>query len=641
MHLQLQQQSMMLGRKPVGFAEHYYTEWDDGLGKEKISLFLVISIASTQVPGAEVGKEAFQLLQDHFLDDLSGDPYDRFENALREVNAMVNEKEEELGMKFVPNFHVVCGVIQKDMLFLSQRGEANGYLVRKRHVSSITEGLCDEKNKEDLFQNIASGVLEVGDSVVLTTGHLVQHVTPSDLSKIFSEQPLDEAAKELNDLLGSDLEEQLAMLSFEILEKAAGAVVAEEGEEKVEDKEIKEEVEVKEKKWQKSVVALRGWLTHEERWAWVKEIKNWERKKLLTAIGVIAVVAVVGVGILYFFSGQQRTIEAMEAKLTAAEENITQAETRGAFDKAEAAVLLQEAEILAVEVLESGHLGGHASQVLDSVEEQRDYLDNVVQIDDELSLLVDFSTILGSATIQGVVPYQDRMVVYTGTEAYQVLLGEAQSPAVIDNTDRVVEADYFADRENIVMLTASGKMIEYEDGNSQFADTSDVDWHEGVDVKSYSSKIYVLDPGENQIWKYQRGTSAYGSASAYLSEEVDVSDAISFAIDGNLWVLNEDGSMTKLLSGDEVEFFINEAPLDSVEGAVKLYTELEINQLYLIDAANDRLLIYNKSSRTEDLTYSQQYILDGLRGDLVDMYVDKDRDVIILVTDTALYELGF
>ena len=69
MYLELQQQSILLGRRPSGFTEHYYTEWDDGLGKEKISLFLVMSIDSTQVPGAELGKEAFQLLQDHFLDD--------------------------------------------------------------------------------------------------------------------------------------------------------------------------------------------------------------------------------------------------------------------------------------------------------------------------------------------------------------------------------------------------------------------------------------------------------------------------------------------------------------------------------------------------------------------------------------------
>jgi hypothetical protein len=652
MFLQLHQESLMLGRRPNGFAEHYYVEWDDGLGKEKITFFLVMSIASTQVPGAEVGKEAFQLLQDHFLADLSGDPYDRFENSLREINEMVVKKEDELGVKFIPNMHVVCGVIQGDALYLSQRGDAQGYLVRKRHVSSITDGLCDEKNKDDLFQNIASGILDVSDSVILTTGHLVQFVTPSDVSKIFSEQSLGEAAKELEDLLGADLEDQMAMLSFEVLEKSEDAVIAdvdaddEEGEDLAGRVKAELDLEDKEdsartKRFKAAAKSLRTWALHEKRWAWLKEIKNWERKRLLTAATVLAVVVVVSVSALYLLTSKQRVMDDMQVKLDIAEENITQAGTRGAFDKAEAAVLLDEAEELAVEVLDSGILGGSASKVLDSVEEQRDYLDNVVSIDDELQLLTDFSGILGSAEIQGIEPYQDKMLVYTSNEAYQVLLGEAQSPDTIDSAERVIAADYFADQENVVMLTSSGKVIEYEEGNSQFSDNSDGSWNGGVDVESYSSKIYVLDSENNQIWKYQRGTYGYGSAIAYVSEEVDVSDSVSMAIDGNIWILNDDGSITKLLSGDEVEFDIDNGPLVPIDGAVQIYTELESTQFYVLDPEYDRILIYTKSGRDEGLTYSKQYAFNSLRGELVDMYVDIDRNAIVFVTTEALYELSF
>ncbi|MEK7146611.1 MAG: hypothetical protein AAB802_05555, partial [Patescibacteria group bacterium] len=62
MLVQLQQESLTIGRKPLGFTQHYYTEWDDGLGQEKISMFLVLTITSSQVAAEEVGKEAFQLL---------------------------------------------------------------------------------------------------------------------------------------------------------------------------------------------------------------------------------------------------------------------------------------------------------------------------------------------------------------------------------------------------------------------------------------------------------------------------------------------------------------------------------------------------------------------------------------------------
>lgn len=655
MYLQLQQKSVMLGRRPSGFVEHYYTEWDDGLGNEKISLFLVMSIGSTQVPGAEIGKEAFQLLQDHFLDDLTGDPYDRFENALREINIMIQEKEEGLGVKFVPNMHVICGVIQKDALYLSQRGDAQGYLVRKRHVSSITEGLYDEKNTDDLFQNIASGALEVGDSVILTTGHLVQFVTPNDLSKIFSEQALNEAMRELSDLLGGDLDEQMAVLSFEILEKAETEFVAsaisdgaddeEDGEERAlredREEEMAEKKRVRRERLNQSVSALRGWLTHEERWAWVRDVKSWPRKKLLTVIGALAAVLIVGVLVLSLFTGQQKQLDEMNSKLALAEENVTQADTRGAFDKTEAAMLLDEAESLAVEVLNSGLLGGQASQLLDKIDQQREYLDNVVYVDDEVTLVTDFSSLVGTDSIVDVEQYNDRIVVFTSDEAYQVMLGEAQAPSGIDSAERVVSASYFGDRGNIVMLTASGRIMEYTDGNSQFADNSDGAWVNGIDVSTYSSKIYVLDPAGNQIWKYQRGTSAYGSGVSYLAEGADVSKGVSLAVDGNVWVLNSDGTISRFLSGDVIDFNVKDAPLVPIDGAVQIYTELEITQLYVLDSANSRILVYNKSSKTDDLTYSQQYVFSDLRGKLVDMYVDKDRDVIMFVTDQALYELGF
>lgn len=651
MYLELQQQSLLLGRRPSGFTEHYYTEWDDGLGKEKIALFLVMSIDSTQVPGAEIGKEAFQFLQDHFLDDLTGDPYDRFEAALREVNLMVSEKEKELELKFIPNMHVLMGVIQKDMLFLSQRGNAQGYLVRKRHVSSITDGLFDAHNKEDLFQNIASGSMEVGDSVIFVTGPLVQHVTPSDLSKIFSEQTLEGAIKEMSDLLHNDLEEQMAVLGFEVLEKSHAAseavagpeieavegdpqeeiAVASEGKSRVSSEQIK-----------KSLSVMHRWVARRSEWSWFQRLKNWDRKQLLIAMTAIMGVLVVGVVILNVGLGRSQQMDDLESKLTIASGNVTQAATRGAFDKTEADVLLTEAEALAVEVLNSGYFGGQASQILDDIKEQRDFLDNVVRVDEELTLVADLSGVLGSAEIVGVQPVEDRIVVYTSHEAYPVLLGDVQEPVILENTETVRGGAYFADRDNIVFVTGEGNLIEYADANAQFADSSDGSFKSSVDVATYSNKVYLLDSTEGEIWRYTRGTAAYSGAAAYLGDDtVDLTDAVSFAIDGSVWVLHDSGEITRLLSGENVPFVINKAPFTSLEGATDLYTELDINQLYVLDAANDRLFVYDKSAKSNDLTYSQQFVFENLKGTLTDIYMDKDRNVLVLTTTQALYELGF
>lgn len=662
MFLQLQQESLVLGRRPVGFTEHYYTEWDDGLGKDKIALFLLISINSTQVPGAEVAKEAFQLLQDHFLDDLTGDPYDRFESALREINGMITEKEKELGLKFIPNVNVIIGVIQKDMVFLSQRGEAAGYLIRKRHVSSITEGLYDEKNKEELFQNIASGGLEVGDCTMFVTGPLIQYVTPNDLSKIFSEQPLSEAMKELDDLLQNDMEDQMTLLSFEVLEKTeemAMALAADREEKKIDSVYDEEEEAEKEdrrpvhaslqeeeerpraKRVNKGLEVLRKFAQRKENWAFMERVRDWDKKKLLIALASVGLVLVVGIFVLTSVLGKQKAMEEMQEKLALAEENVTQAQTQGAFDKAKANELLDEAEALAVEVLNSGFSGGEASQLLDEIKDERNALDNVQIVSEEVRLVVDLSDKLAGVPLIGVEPYGDRIVAYTAQNAYQILLDQVETPDTLDAADKVTAGEFFDDYDSIVMVTAGGNLIEYTEGNAQFADTADVDWHTGVGLATYSNKIYVLDPVSNQIWRYQRGTDGYGGAQGYFSTDVDLSKAVSLAVDGSVWVLGSDGSLVKYLSGSVVEYGVKKAPLNSMEGATKVYTELGMNQLYVLDPGDNRLFIYDKSTKNDDLTYNAQYVFEDLKGTLVDFYIDKDRNVINLVTTEALYELSF
>jgi len=654
MFLQLQQHSFLLGKRPNGFTEHFYTEWDDGLGKEKIGLFLVLSIASTQIPGMEVAREAFQLLQDHFLHDLSGDPYDRFESALREINVMVNEKEKELGIKFVPNVHVVCGVVQKDMLFLSQRGEAQGYLVRKRHLSSITDGLFDEKNKEDLFQNIASGALEVSDTVLLVTGPLVHYLTAGELAKVLSEKDLVEAGHDLQGLLGGEIEEQIAVLAFEVLEKteeviAPARIVAEElaleeAEEEVVPEPVVEAAPKKDHPFKAATQRLQGFASGAQEWAvWERfgKFKEMERKRLLPLILGLSVFLVGGIFLLNFTLGKQRVIQQMEEKLATAQDQVAQASTRGSFDKLEASDLLASAEEAAVEILDSGYLGGEASDLLDQIKEERNTLDNVIVVDKELTLLTDLTASLGQNKAVAVVPEADKHVVLSSGQVMDVLIDQVQTPVALAGEGAGVAATYFADQNNIAILLEKG-LLEYTEGNLQVADTADVNWKSGVQVVTYSNKLYILDPVQGQIWRYQRGTSGYTGAQAYVdATKVDLKSMLSMAIDGNVWLLDSEGTITKLLSGAPVEFKIKKAPLTPIKGASKLYTDLEETRLFVLDPSQDRVLVYDKSAKSGDLTYSTQYVFEGLKGKLVDFYFDKDRSTMVLLTDSALYEYSF
>ncbi|MFA5854753.1 MAG: hypothetical protein WC846_00460 [Candidatus Gracilibacteria bacterium] len=656
MFLELEERSLLIGRKPLGFTEHYYTEWDDGLGKERIALFLIISVDSTVAPSAEIAKESFQLLQDHFLDDLTGDPYDRFENALKEINHAVALREKDLDVKFLPNVHVIIGVLQKDMLFLSQRGDAQGYLIRKRHLSSITEGLFDEKNKEDLFQNIASGILEVGDNVILSTSSLMQYVKPSDLSKVFSEQSLEDGSAELKDMLKDEMEDQVAVMVFEVMEKDVSVVRAgcALGVARKETEEVFDEQGEKSRKnrmrLENALKTLRGFAERREGLKFLgtaaDKIRNFDifdRRKLLGGIVALVAIAVISIGGFWYFMGRQADLSALQAKLDTANADVSQAETRGTFDKAEASVLLNAAEKLAVEVLDSGELGGGASQTLDNIKEQRDYLDNVYRPGADLKEIADLSGSLNGEKILGVEKSGDKFLLFTQSKVFEVLTDQVSASKPLEASQIVVAARAFPDYNLTVLLSAGGKVMEYADGNVQFADTADTDWHSGVDSATYASKLYILDPSGSEVWKYQRGNRAYGVGQSYNVNDVDISGAVSIAVDGKVWLLMSNGSILQFYSGEAVDYTVKKAPLNgltALTGGDKIYTELELNQVYVLDSAGGRILVFDKSTKTDDLTYDMQYVFNDLKGKITDFYVDKDLKTLMITTDSGFYQVG-
>ena len=363
-------------------------------------------------------------------------------------------------------------------------------------------------------------------------------------------------------------------------------------------------------------------------------MKTWGRDKILIAIVASVVILVGGVAYLTLHLTSQKAKDAMQANLDTATEDINEAGTKGGFDKKKASALLDDAQALAVEVLNSEYYHAEASKMIDKIAEQRDYLDNVVRVDDELIKLADFTS---TSPILGIAPYKDRIVGFTDGSIFQILIDQVQ--AAVEIAGNAIAGNYFVDQQKLLLLTSEGKLIEYEDGNTQFADTADVEWKKGNSVTSYSSKVYILDSIGNQIWKYTHGRTAYSAATAYFSDAVDLSKAVSFAIDGNVWTVDADGTIKKYLSGKEVTITFQQAPLTPVTRVTKIYTELDMSQIYVLDSGSNTILVYTKSTRNDDLTYGSQYRLDGIEETVKDMYYDRIKSMLYMVTDTALYEM--
>ncbi|KKT20392.1 MAG: hypothetical protein UW03_C0005G0027 [Candidatus Peregrinibacteria bacterium GW2011_GWA2_43_8] len=606
-----------IGKEKVGFSKSYHLEWDPDLGDDAAQIVLNIDVRSSAVPGEEVADEIFDALKNNFFQDLEKDPYTRFEQSLKMMNDIVKEKESQYGMKFLPNINVIVAIITGGTLYLSQHGDAEAYLVRKRHVSILSEGLHDSSTMgKEMFANVASGgmcparanllSLEVSDKISVSVVEMVAVEESGTVAEI----PDEVSKRVVTEGLYSKFSRTFA--DNKVLNFISGK--------------ISDLREILNKLMQKNSV--------------LSEWKRLGRDKVLISLVLVVLVLIVGIYLVRNQGQKQKYIEDLEAKLEQVSTKINEAQTKGSYDKDAAAELLDEAETVAMEVLASGYLRGSASEYLNAVQEQRDYLDNVIRVADA-TLLADLSEKRSTVSALGIVPYNDSLYVYEYNGLYEIVLGEVKDPLTIDDEEVVISGAYFEDQDTILFYTQDGDIIEYNGTDFNFMDTSDGDFQLGVDTDPYSSKLYILDSAGEQIWKYYRERDSYGGAEAYvLSEDVDLSKAVSMAIDGSIWVLNSDGTILKLVSGSPEEYNLERAPLSGFEGADKIYTAFESNQVYVLDPANNSVLVFNKDSKDGDLVYSTKYVFEGL-DNLRDIYVAQNENRMYLVTDTQVWYYSY
>lgn len=672
---------LSLGRERLGFIQHYVYEWDDGLGEHNGKVFMNLHITNEQIPAEKLGELLFETFKSYFFLDLGRDPYDRFEDALREVNLLVQKMEEEQGMKFFANVHVVIGALVNADLFLSASGSAEVYLVRKMHLTTISEGFVDsKKDNQELFANIASGVLEQGDFLFFATTRLLRYVTKVDFGKMCKRgSSLETVFEKLESVVRRDVSERMTVLGIIVdgvmpsntQDLTAESMVQETAApaqnpvfmhmhrvvQKVQQSHIlKKSAAVFSRAHQRFVKPLFGrFLKQKEQPNEQEDVFFSEKQEQsLTArffnfrhfgrdqILVLLVVVIIGLfgGIFWLHgnSAQQKLLADLEIKLASAEEQIAQATTKGAYDKATAVELLSNAEVLALEVLNSGSLRSKASLTLTKIEETKDRLDGVIRIT-EPQVLVDLTAKRSTVNALGLVPLKGHLFAYEYNALYEIILDTVQDPLTIDDEEIVTNADYFEDQESIAFMTKSHNVIEYEDGQFSFLDNPDGVFHTADDMVTYNDKLYLLDAASNQIWKYKRLRDSYAAPEPY-NIDGDLNKAVSIAIDASVYVLTSDGEIKKLYGGLVQSLNINRAPIDGFTGATRIYTAYELPQVFVLNPVDNSVLVFLKDAKTGDLTYTSQYLVDN--GDaLRDLYYNQEEGKLYVIGQSKVYILNF
>lgn len=143
-----------------------------------------------------------------------------------------------------------------------------------------------------------------------------------------------------------------------------------------------------------------------------------------------------------------------------------------------------------------------------------------------------------------------------------------------------------------------------------------------------------MDQSETgQIWKYLAVDSGLSAKRSYLKGETyDLSEAVSMAIDGAVWVLFKDGTIVKYIQGQKEAFIV--AGLDQpFEEPVKIFSSPETENIYVLDKKSTRVVVINKNGE-----YHSQYIWPGMAG-VKDLAASEELKKIYLLTGEKIFTI--
>jgi len=140
-----------------------------------------------------------------------------------------------------------------------------------------------------------------------------------------------------------------------------------------------------------------------------------------------------------------------------------------------------------------------------------------------------------------------------------------------------------------------------------------------TDAETFGSRLYLLDAVHNRILKYGSLSGGYGNAAFYVKDGTDLSDAVSFAIDGAVFVLHGGGQVTRLWQGERTAFDLAEVD-PPLTAPVKIRTGPDLDDLFVLERESGRILQYRKETgelvrqfESEDLKMATDFLVDARR----------------------------
>ena len=105
------------------------------------------------------------------------------------------------------------------------------------------------------------------------------------------------------------------------------------------------------------------------------------------------------------------------------------------------------------------------------------------------------------------------------------------------------------------------------------------------------------------------------------------------AIDGYIYVLKNDGEITKFLEGRPTDFEVQNLP-DPLNNPTVIFTDTDTNYLYVLDKGNGRVIVLNDKGE-----FTAQYVGEELK-EATGIYADEANNKGYFLSGQRIYQFN-
>ncbi|MCH7730550.1 hypothetical protein IID21_03430 [Patescibacteria group bacterium] len=624
-----------------GWAQVHEFKPDD---KEKLSLrghlFAVFATSGEEATSSDdfqsgggidnvtQGRELIARLHEEYFGNTTATAY----NALKEaVEKVIKEFKESWG-----NVEIAAAVFLEDIVYSAVGGGAQAVLFRDKALVKI---LVSEK--EGVVS--ASGYPKQGDIFLLGTSLLFKEIKEEVIRSALESGNADEAAEALAPIVhaGKDLGSAGAVIiKFEkkgvFPEKTKGDKITA-VEVSKEKKEEKTQPEFARGLRTKLANLLdRAIKTLPERRIYVKEemgeVASRSNRKVAIAVGGI-LIALLAISIT--FGVRQKRVK--EGRLRY-EERLTQA--RYEFEEAQTLVSLntqrsRELFISAKNTVTTLEEEGVKDPLLEELKNQIEQKTSEIlgEYNQEPVIFVDVSLLSDGFSGEDLAATDERVFVLDpdGEKIISVLV-DTKKAEVIAGPGLVKGANFLAAFSDKVFTTTPSGITEIS--GSSASEIISEGWQGEIFIYSFAGNLYVLEKGTSGLWRFPVFEGGYGAKQSWFGQGVtpDLSNVISWTIDGSIWLLTNDARILKFTRGSPETFSIKgvSPPLDN---PVAIYSNENLDFIYVLDPGEGRIVVLEKNGE-----YKAQYFDEAIRQAL-DLAVFEEEGKLIFLTGPQLLSI--